>query len=401
MAALLESDAKRLLAAHGVAVPRGFVCTSSGDAERALDDLQGGVVVKALVPAKGKQLAGGIRFAQSRAEALDATVALLGATIAGFEVGEVLVEARERIARELYASVTLDASARGYRLTVAAHGGADVEQRLAGGAGASLPFHPRRAPSAWQVRDLLIACGVPSEALRYAPAAIAAICDAAIAADATLLEVNPVGLTDDGRPIAIGVLASLDDSALARQPELASRALRKVDQLLRPSTAWEREVDALNEALPDGGDIRFGEFDDGDIGMMVMGGGAGLMALDAVARAGGKPANFLDMTSSPGQAEEKLYRLTRLFLGKRHLRGLMAGGNIGAFLPVPIRMRGIARALREMLPSRPGFPVVIRLAGLDDDQVAPIIEGLDIKYLRDEVTLEEAVDLLMRDVARA
>jgi succinyl-CoA synthetase beta subunit len=171
--------------------------------------------------------------------------------------------------------------------------------------------------------------------------------------------------------------------------------------LMGPLTAWEKRIDELNRALPDGGDIRFGEFEDGDIGMMVLGGGAGLMALDALARAGGKPANFLDMTSAAGQAEEKLYRLTKSFLGVERLRGLIVGSNIGAFLPVPIRLKGIARALREMLPSRGRFPVVIRLAGLADDEVAPIIEGLPITYFRDEVTLEDAIDVFMRQLEGA
>lgn len=401
MAALLESDAKRLLARHGVAIPRGSVCAGVESVARALDALNGPVVVKALVPSKGKQLAGGIAFAQSAAAALDAATRLLHTTIAGFPVRELLVEARETLVMELYVAVELDSAARAYRLTVAAQGGANVERALSGGAGRSLHFHPDALPWAWQVRDLLIDCGVPGYALRHAPEAIVGICRAALAADATLLEVNPLGLREDATPVAIGVLASLDESALYRQPDLAPRAVAKVDQLLRPPTSWEQQVEALNQALPDGGDIRFGEFPDGDIGMMVLGGGAGLMALDAVARAGGRPANFLDMTSTTGQAEEKVYRAVKLFLGVERLRGLFIGSNIGAFLPVPVRMNGIARALREGLPSKGRFPVVVRLAGIDDDQVGPSVEGLGIKYFRAEVTLEDAVDVFMRDLGAA
>jgi len=211
-----------------------------------------------------------------------------------------------------------------------------------------------------------------------------------------LLEINPLALLEDGAPVVVGVLASLDESAFGRQPRLAPRALPHVDQLLRPLTPWERAFDELNAELPDGGDIRFGEFPDGDIGMMVLGGGAGLLALDAVARAGGRPANFMDMTSAAGRAEEKVYRATRLFLEQKRLRGLLIGSNIGAFLPVPIRMRGVARALRES--DRARFPVVARLAGLADDEVGPIVEGLPLTYFRDEVTLEEAVDVFMRQL---
>jgi succinyl-CoA synthetase beta subunit len=396
MAALLESDVKRLLAQHGLDVPGGRACRSPEEARAVARELDGEVVVKALIPAKGKQLAGAVHFAATPDAAAQAAHALLHATIAGFAVDAILVERRERLATEIYAAVELDGHARAYRLTVAAAGGANVERELAQGRGRTLHFHPHAVPFAYQVRDLLIACGIEGAPLRHVPDAIAGACRAAIAADLTLLEVNPVGVRDDATACVIGVLGAIDESALPRQRELAAHAVPHVDQLLRPRTTWEKAVDALDDALPAGGDIRFGEFPGGDIGMMVLGGGAGLMALDAVMRAGGKPANFLDMTSAASpEAEEKVYRLTRTFLDVEHLRGLLIGSNIGAFLPVPVRMRGIARAVRESRRPGPGFPVVVRLAGIADDEVPPIIEGLPLTYFRDDVTLEEAVAAFM------
>jgi succinyl-CoA synthetase beta subunit len=361
----------------------------------------GRVVVKAHVPAKGKGVAGGVQFADDPDEAVSMAKRLLGSTIAGFNVREVLVERREQLAAELYAAVALDGPAKAYRLTVAAAGGDGVEERLGRGAARSLTFRPGQPPRGWQIRDLLAACGVEGAALRHAPDAIERLARASLACDATLFEVNPLGIGNDDAPRAIGVLAAIDESALSRQPALAARAIPHVEQLLRPRTPWERAIDELDESLPDGGDIRFGEFPEGDIGMMVLGGGAGLMALDAVARGGGKPANFLDMTSAAGQAEEKLYRVTKLFLAIKRLRGLFIGSNIGAFLPVPIRMRGIAHAIREDLSSKSRFPIVIRLAGIGDDEIAPIIEGLRITYFRDEVTLEDAIEVFMRQVEAA
>lgn len=400
MAALLESDAKAVLAAHGIAVPRGRVCRADDDVGEAARVVGGRVVVKALVPAKGKELAGGVRFADDPQEAASMAKRLIGSTIAGFTVTEVLVERHERLAEELYAAVALDGPAKAYRLTVSGAGGAGVEERLARGVARSVTFRPDDPPRAWQVRDLLVACGVDGAALRHAPDAIARLSRASLACDATLFEVNPLGIGDDGAACAIGVLAAIDESALPRQRALASRAIPHVEQLLRPRTPWERAIDELDEALPEGGDIRFGEFPEGDIGMMVLGGGAGLVALDAVARAGGRPANFLDMTSAASpQAEEKVYRLTRSFLGMERLRGLLIGSNIGAFLPVPVRMRGIVRAVRESPRPGPGFPVVVRLAGIADDEAAALVAGTPITYFRDECTLEDAVAFFMKRVA--
>jgi succinyl-CoA synthetase beta subunit len=400
MAALLESDAKAVLAAHGISVPKGRVCRAETVVRDATLAAGGRVVVKAHVPAKGKGVAGGVQFADDPDEAVSMAKRLLGSTIAGFNVREVLVERREQLAAELYAAVALDGPAKAYRLTVAAAGGDGVEERLGRGAARSLTFRPGQPPRGWQIRDLLAACGVEGAALRHAPDAIERLARASLACDATLFEVNPLGIGNDDAPRAIGVLAAIDESALSRQPALAARAIPHVEQLLRPRTPWERAIDELDESLPDGGDIRFGEFPEGDIGMMVLGGGAGLVALDAVARLGGRPANFLDMTSaSSPQAEEKVYRLTRAFLDVKRLRGLLIGSNIGAFLPVPVRMRGIVRAVRESARPGPGFPVVARLAGIADDEAATLVADTPIRYFRDECTLEDAVAHFMRRLA--
>lgn len=398
MAALLENDAKHILARSGVRVPLGRVCSSPDEVRRAVDEIGAPVAVKALIPSKGKQVAGGIEFAQSAADAVRVAARMLGATIAGFEVCNVLVEVREDIVAEIYVAVQLHGPTKAFRLTVARKGGVNVEAALARGAGHVLDFHVHAPPWPHQVRALLLRCGVRGDELRQVPDAIVGICRAALDIDATLLEVNPLGVLADATACAIGVLVSVDESALYRHPDLAQRAVQRVDQLLRPLTAWERRINEVNDAIRDGGDVRFAEFPDGDIGMMVLGGGAGLVALDAVARAGGRPANFFDMTSSAGGAEEKIYRITKVFLGVERLRGLFVGSNIGAFLPVPIRLRGIARALREDLQARGRFPVVIRLAGIGDDDVLPILDGLPVIYFRDDATLEHAADVFMREL---
>ena len=159
---------------------------------------------------------------------------LFGSAVAGFAVDHLLVETREALAVQIYVCVELDSAAKSYRLSVAASGGADVERELASGHARSLNFCPDRIPWSYQVRDLLIACGLQGKTLRHAPDAIVGVCSAAVHADATLLEVNPLALLEDGTPIAIGVLMSVDESALHRHPEFAARALPHVDQLLRP-----------------------------------------------------------------------------------------------------------------------------------------------------------------------
>jgi succinyl-CoA synthetase beta subunit/citryl-CoA synthetase large subunit len=395
MAALLEYDVKTLLAHHGVRVPQGSVCRTRDDVRLAADEVGPAVAVKALVPSKGKQYAGGIHFADNPRAATLLADQLFHRSIAGFVVTEVLVEHRESVVSEIYVCVRLDGAEKSYALSVSAQGGVDVEAALSAGEASLLWFNADAVPAEYSVRDLLIAGGIRGIALREAPSAIVAICRTALECDATMLEINPLGLTEAGTCYALGVLATVDESALYRHPHFADRALLRVDQLLRPLTAWENAIDSINVSVPDGGDIRFGEFPLGDIGVMVLGGGAGLLALDAIANAGGKPANFFDMTSTTGNVEEKIYRITKSFLTLERLRGLFIGSNIGAFLPVSVRLKGIARALAEALPSRAGFPVVIRLAGIGDENAHQLLSGLPVTYFRDEVTLEDAVVYFM------
>ena len=392
MAVLLEHDAKRVLAAAGVPVPKGVVCGSPEEVVAAVQ-LLGPCVIKAVIPTGRKGKGGGVLTAASATEASDAATSLLGHSIHGFSVECVLVEEMVSIASEHFVSVVLDGSAKTWRLIFDMRGGVDVESWLAP-ASISLTLPPDGRVRAFHIRNFLRKAGASGPALRALASTVATLCRTAIISDATLLEVNPLVHTESGKLCALGVMLAIDDRALARHPDLAELAIGGVEQVGRPLTAVESAMKALNESFPTVGEIRFSEFPDGDIGVMVMGGGAGLVVLDALDACGGKPANFFDMTG--GQVEEKIYCATRELLRISRLRALFIGGNIGAFAPVPIRLRGIVRALKESPRDLRRFPVVIRLAGPGDDEALSIVaEVPEVVYVRDNFTLEGAVELLM------
>lgn len=390
MAVLLEMDVKRELAREGVAVPAGRVCRSAAQAAEAARRLGGGCVVKALIPTGRKGRGGGIRMAAGPAEAEDQARGLLGRVVNGFPVEAVLVEERAGIAEELYVSIAPDGPSRRMRLMFSRFGGVEIEQRLACGDVESVYLEPSRPPREYEVRSLLARAGVNGRVRVRAAQAVYAIARAAHRLDATLLEVNPLAVLQDGRIMAVGAMCSIDDHALFRHPDLATDLIKGVDRIGRPQRPLEQHMDELNRRFPHQGEIRFAEFADGDIGFMVMGGGAGLVALDALAREGGAPATFFDMTS--GDVEEKIYLATKAVLSVERIRGLIIGVNISAFAPVPIRVRGIARALRESGRDLDAFPVVLRLAGPDDDKARALMrEFPQVRYFTDDATIEEAV----------
>lgn len=400
MAVLLEMEIKRELAREGVAVPKGEVCQTPARVREVTRDLGGRCAVKALIPIGGKGKGGGVRLAASPAEAEEQARDLLGRTVVGFPVESVLVEEQVTIAEEFYVSIAPDGASRRMRLLFCRFGGVEVEQWLADGEVEAEYLDPVRPLREYQVRSMLARAGINGRTRVRAAQAIHSIARAAHRLDATLLEVNPLAVLEDGRVMAVGALCSVDDHALFRHPDLEEDLVKGADRLGRPPLPLERYMDELNRRFPDQGEIRFMEFPDGDIGFMVMGGGAGMVALDTLARLGGSPATFFDMTS--GDVEEKIYLATKAVLSIERLRGLIIGVNISAFAPVPIRVRGIARALRESDRDLDTFPVVLRLAGPEDDKARELMrEFPQVRYFTDDATIEEAVAHLCRQVGGA
>lgn len=389
MPVLLEPDVKALLAGYGIPVPEGVVCATPQEARDAARGIGPALAVKAIVPTGRKGKAGGVQLVEGVADATAAAERLLGSHVRGFPVDAVLVERRQAIVAELYVAVLPDGDRRTWRLLFSATGGVDIEE--AGGDGVhALPLDPGGRVYDFEVRRLVKKAGIAGPGLRRIGAAVAAVARAAIEHDATLLEVNPLAVCADGSVCVIGAIASVDENALHRHPQLAARVVAGVDRVGRPLTGLEQHIESINERYPDQGHIRFSEFADGDLGFMFMGGGAGLVALDELMRRGGRPATFFDMTA--GDVEDKIYEATSAILGIERIRGLIVGVNISAFAPVPIRVRGIARALRESGRDFVTFPVVLRLAGPDDEEGAGIMrEFADVWYFRDELTIEEAV----------
>ncbi len=393
MARLLEDASLALLAKAGVATPAVRVARSAGEAREAAQAVGGGgpVVVKALVPAGKRGKAGAVKRADGPAAAAAAAQAMLGGTVQRFQVDAVLVSALVPIERELFASVTFDSQRRGPVVLLSASGGVDIETLVdeAQGALHTRPVDIFRGLRPFEARELGEAAGLTGRALVSVADALAALYRVFRSTDAQLVEVNPLALTAEEEAVAASAVVSVDDQALWRHPELSGVLAPDLSNGWRPLTPLEREIRAIDREDPTTA-IRFNEFEEGDIGFMMTGGGSGLLSFDAILKLGGRPATSFDIT--PGQVEEKMRRSVAAVLRRPGLKGLIVGGNISNFIPIDIKVRGVVRALAEAGVDTRTFPVVFRFDGPNIEEARRLAASLPgVEFLDGATPLDAAV----------
>jgi succinyl-CoA synthetase beta subunit len=394
MARLLEHDVKRLLQTRGIAVPRGAAARSVQEAGQFAAELGSAVVVKALVPANRRGRSGGVRIVADPTEATSAAEELLGSSFLGSKVDQVLVEERLELERELFLSIVLDGN-RGAPVVLASrHGGVDVEATFEDPqhAPSTLELHPLGENLPFAFRQLWRSAGLGGRELVAAADATSRAVRAFFELDATMLELNPLALVA-GQAVAIGALMAIDDAALQRHPDLVSLVVD--GELARLPTALEQEAAAVAAIDPYRGTARFIELE-GDIALLVGGGGGSLVFFDAVRRAGGRPACYTEIGGNPTAA--KVRGLTRVALSCRGVRGLLVGHNITNNTQVDLVAEGVVGALADLDIDPRRFPVVARELGTHDEEGRRIFEEAGIECLSEEWTMEDAARRIVERV---
>jgi len=361
---LHEYHAKALLARAGLPVPPWSTAISPAEAgEQAQAYLRDGasaIVIKAQVLVGGRGKAGGVKLAHSAAEAETVAGAILGMDIKGSTVRRVLVAPAADIVRELYLAAVLDRAARRILLMGSAQGGIDIETLAEEEPAAILRLHahPQLGLRAHQAREMAFALGL-SRHLAQAVAICEGLCAVMIAEDADLVEVNPLAVVREGGPdgpverlALLDAKVTLDDSALGRHPD--HEDMRDLDE----------EDPADIEARAAG--LSFIRLD-GDIGCMVNGAGLAMTTMDLVKRAGGRPANFLDIGG--GARADKVAEAMRLILADASVRTILVNifGGIA-------RGDEVARGLVEARAHQTRrVPMVVRIVGTNAELAADIL----------------------------
>jgi len=279
---LVEYQGKQYFARYGLPVPTGEVADTVAEAEDAADRLGYPVVVKAQVQVGGRGKAGGVKLAFSREEVAEHAGNILGLDIKGHIVRRLWIENATDIAREFYASFTLDRAAKLHLGMVSARGGVDIEQVVEEDPDAIARLHvnPLDGLSLQAARDLVDAAGIDAPARRGAAEILVKLYDCYIQGDADLVEINPLVLTADGEVRVLDAKVTLDDDAAFRHPDWSEMEdLGDID---------ERERLAKQKGLQYIGL-------DGSVGIIANGAGLAMSTLDVVNQVGGAAANFLDI----------------------------------------------------------------------------------------------------------
>jgi succinyl-CoA synthetase beta subunit len=346
---LFEYQGKELLRKFDVPVPEGRVATTADEAKAAARGLGGKVVVKAQVQVGGRGKAGGIKLAASPEEAGVVAEQILGMDIKGHVVQRVLVERAGDIRAEYYCSFVLDRSRRDFLGMMSAKGGMDIEEVAVTDPGAIARVHidPLLGMSDFHARELVFGAGIDPIARTESIALLPRLYGAFVGLDASLIEVNPLVLTGDGRVVALDAKVALDDSAAYRHPNF--------DQLKASHEIPEQERVAREKGL------NFIKLD-GDVGIIGNGAGLVMATLDVVKAAGGEPANFLDVGGGAGA--ELLSSALEVITSNPEVKSVLV--NIfGGITRCDLVAEGIIDALGRLGVE---IPIVVRLDGTNAEQ---------------------------------
>lgn len=351
-----EYQAKALLREFGVAVPRGDVADTPGAAREIAQRLGGKVVVKAQVHAGGRGKGGGIKLADTPAAAEQAASQILGMMLKtpqtppeGIKVRKVLVEEASAIERELYLSITLDRARATHVAMASQAGGMDIEQVAAKTPDKILRewTHPALGLGDFQARRLAFGLGLAGEQLKQAVPLIRNLFAVYLAKDCSLVEINPLVVTQDGRVFALDAKLNFDDNALYRHQEVAAlRDIHEEDPL---------DVEASKYSL---NYIKL----DGNVGCMVNGAGLAMATMDIVKLAGGEPANFLDVGG--GASPEQIENAFRILSSDPSVKAVFINV-FGGILRVDRLAEGIIGAVKKLGLT---LPVVLRAEGTNVEQ---------------------------------
>jgi len=369
---LFEYQARDLFEAHQIPVLAGAVASTPEAAEAAAAKMGGKVVVKAQVKIGGRGKAGGVKLAENAADAKEKAKAILGMDIKGHTVHQVMIAQAAPIASEYYMAILLDRANRNFLVMASVAGGMEIEEvahktpeKLA-----RVGIDPNKGIDKAKALEIAKSGQFPADVQDQVADVLVKLWAAFVAEDATLMEINPLVKTEDGKVVALDGKVTLDDNAGFRHPN--HEAL--VDHAsTNPLEALAKEKDLNYVKL------------DGEVGIIGNGAGLVMSTLDVVAYAGEKygvkPANFLDIGG--GASAEVMANGLSIILGDPDVRSVFVNV-FGGITACDAVANGIVQAL-EILGSKATKPIVVRLDGNNvaegrrilNEAAHPLVQQLD------------------------
>jgi succinyl-CoA synthetase beta subunit len=364
-----EFQAKELLRRFDVKIPRGRVARTVSEAEDAAGELGLPVVVKAQIHAGGRGKGGGVKLARTADQVREYAGSILGMNLVthqtgpeGRRVGTLLIEEGLRIKKEFYLSIVLDRATSQLVFMASAAGGMDIEEVAAKTPEKILKEYidPAVGLQAFQARKLAFGLGLAPELAGKATKFMLALYRAYVELDASLLEINPFLLTEDGELYALDAKVNFDDNALYRHKEFAQ--LRDLDE------EAPLEIEASRY------DLNYIKLD-GNIACMVNGAGLAMATMDIIKIAGGEPANFLDVGG--GASQERVENAFRILLADENVKAVLI--NIfGGIVRCDMVARGVVEAARNLNVTR---PIVVRLEGTNVEEGQRVLRESSMNFI--------------------
>lgn len=370
-----EYQAKQIFARYGIPLPAGEMATTPEEAREIAARIGKPVMVKAQVHVGGRGKAGGIKKADDLDQAFEIASQILGMEIKGLPVKKVLVTECKDIASEAYLGVIVDRRSKKPVIMVSAAGGIDIEEvaRETPEKIHKLEVNPLLGLQSFQARNLAYLLYSDRKIANQTSPVILKLYQAFSENDCSLAEINPFITTSEGEVWALDAKINIDDSGLARHPEI--EAMRDLD------ADEAAEIEAREKGLS------FVKLD-GNIGCIVNGAGLAMATMDLVKRFGAEPANFLDIGGSSNP--EKVVSAMNIILRDPNVKAILF--NIfGGITRCDDVANGIVYAVKQLKPK---VPIVVRLTGTNEDKARRILEDINLTATSSmEEVVKRAIEL--------
>ena len=354
-----EYQAKEIFSRYMIPVTTETLCFTVDEVKAATEKLGLPVVVKAQVLTGGRGKAGGVKLARTVEAAIEAGNQILGMDIKGYTVEKVLVAQGVKFSSEFYVGLTIDRKTKSVIFMASKEGGVEIEEVAKENPDAILkfPIDPDLGMTPFMARKIAFALFDDFSLVKQATGLFQKLYQIFLDTDASLVEINPLVLTDEGKLLALDGKMNFDDNALYRQPD--------IEALNEPSEDEKKELAAKESGLTY---IRL----DGTIGCMVNGAGLAMATMDIIKYYGGNPANFLDIGGS--SSPQKVIDAMTLLLSDKNVKVLMI--NIfGGITRCDDVARGLVNAIKQMNVN---IPIVVRLAGTNSKEGLEIIKQANL-----------------------
>ena len=387
---LLEHQSKKLLSSFGLVFTESTPVNSMGEVRATVERVGLPVVLKAQTPFGGRGNVGAVKFAETVDQAVIAADALFGMDVRGTTVEIISIEPKLSYDREFYVGITWDTVAKLPVALLSLAGGVDVESAQRDQV-ARQPFDPWTGLAPYKAREMAAEVRLTGKTLMGVGEILAKLSQAFLACDGITMEINPLVVTKESALIGLDARVEIEDEAVYRQRE----RLEPLGELTmtaagRPPTPLELEAQRIDATDHRGVAGRVVEFD-GDLALLIGGGGASLTVFDAIKAHGGSPANYCEVGGNP--TEEKVAAITSLLLSKPGVKGMAVIMNVVNNTRADVIARGVLMGV-EAAGRKPAETIsLFRVPGNWEGEAREIMEAAGVEVHGREMSLDAAARL--------